>query len=121
MEGGRRRRGKEPTEDQAVSQRGVIGPTQNQNIRSRVGQATTRQRDWQATLKALKQDKMHLNGPIFHSNPTHVPCAAGTVHPGICCMRVFFPRLSCLSVCLSVCWAVWVLACQHLHQLPALQ
>lgn len=27
-----------------------------------------------ATLKALKQDKMHLNGPIFHSSLTHVPC-----------------------------------------------
>lgn len=52
---------------QPPGQRGVIGPTLNQNIRSRVGQATTRQRDWQATLKSLEttlEDEMHLNVPI---------------------------------------------------------
>lgn len=100
-----RRRGKEPTRriesNQAAGQRGVIGPTQNQNIRSRVGQATTRQRDWQPTLNfAMKQDKMHLNGPIFHSSPIHV-CSYSQGYP-VCalgCLDVWILGLpsSCIS------------------------
>lgn len=116
---GRRRRGKERPEDQAVQvagQRGVIGPTQNQNIRSRVGQATTTQRDWQATLKAHETRQNASQRSHFPFQPSPCPCMQ------------LFPRLSILSARVPVSvlgslgvWLVWVLACQQLHQLPALQ
>lgn len=88
---GRRRRGKERPEDQAVQvagQRGVIGPTQNQNIRSRVGQATTTQRDWQATLKAHETRQNASQRYHFPFQPSPCPCMQ------------LFPRLSTQVFCL---------------------
>lgn len=90
-----RRRGKQPPQGgsraiKVAGQRGVIGPTQNQNIRSRVGQATTRQRDWQAHAKFRHETRQNT------SQRSHFP-----FQPNPCVQ--FFPGLSHLCPGLSGC------------------
>ena len=90
----------------ATDHRGVIGPTQNQNIRSRVGQATTEQRDWQAHAKfrhETRQNASQRSHFSFQPNP---------------CVQ-FFPGLSRLCPGLSG-WLSGSWACQQLRQFPAL-
>lgn len=76
--------------NQVAGQRGVIGPTQNQNIRSRVGQATTRQRDWQAHAKFRHETRQNA------SQRSHFP-----FQPNPCVQ--LFPGLSRLCAGLSGC------------------
>lgn len=108
---GRKEEGKRAHQEDRVQSRrrsasGVIGPTQNQNIRSRVGQATTRQRDWQPTLNFAHETRQNA------SQRSHFP-----FQPNPC--RQLFPGLSCLCAGLSGCLDPGL--AQQLHQLPALQ
>lgn len=105
-----RRRGKQPPQGgsraiKVAGQRGVIGPTQNQNIRSRVGQATTRQRDWQAHAKFRRETRQNA------SQRSHFPFQPNP------CVRLY-PGLS--RLCAGPVWLSGSWACQQLHQFPTL-